>query len=411
VFKKTVSLGFLIAGMVIMNCCASRPDQSVADVAAIHERIFTLDTHADTPLRILGDGIDPGRDNSDRKAISKIDFPRMRAGGLDAIFFAIFIGQGSLDSAGYHRARTLLWRTLDTVDSVLAANIDQATPAYASSDALRIVATGKRAVFRGLENGYPIARDLDMLSRLYDRGVRYVTLTHMKNNDICDSSTDSSVYGGLSAFGEKVVVEMNRLGMMVDVSHASDETVWDVLKLSRAPIIASHSNSRAVRDVARNLPDTLLSAIAARGGVIQTNILSYYVKATGSYAERDSAKAELKRKWAPREPLNAEQQDAKWAEEDLLDEKYPPILATVSDFVDHLDHMVQVAGIDHVGIGTDFDGGGGLADCFDVSELPSITRELVRRGYTEDDLAKLWGMNLLRVMAAVEKARTANAGT
>jgi len=376
---------------------------------SFHLGLLTVDTHCDTPLRIVGDAIDPSKDNSVLRSRSKVDFPRMERGGLDAAFFAIFIGQGERSEAGFETAWKKMLMYREVIDSVLAANPSMAELALHSSDAARIKANGKLAIYLGLENGYPVGRDITQVQRLYDMGVRYVTLCHMLNNDICDSSTDSAEFGGLSPFGERVIAEMNRLGMMIDVSHTSDETVHDVLRLSNAPVIASHSCSNSVREHDRNLSDEMLRAIAENGGTAQMNFLSCYVKETESYAERDSAKAVLKAKWEPLEPLWAEQQDEKWDEEDDLDDKFPPILATVADAVDHIDHMVKVAGIDHVGIGSDFDGGGGLADCMDASEFPAVTKELLRRGYSKEDIAKIWGLNILRVFSEVEEIAAAAA--
>ena len=405
--KPALTLLLVLLTGLLTGCGPAMPESTPAESpASLHERILTLDTHCDTPLRIMGDKVDMGRDNTDRRAISKLDFIRMERGGLDVSFFAVFISQGKRTPEGLAIARAKTFKTLDVVDSVLSTHSELAVPATRAADASQLAASGKRVIYLGLENGFPIGKDLDMIQTFYDRGIRYITLCHVRNNDICDSSTDSAEFGGLSEFGEEVVTEMNRLGLMVDVSHISDDAVRDVLQVTKAPIIASHSCARAVRDHARNLPDDLLKAIADNGGVIQLCILSHYVKETGSYPERDSARAAWKAKWEPLKPWDAQEQDQRWAEEDIIDDTYPPILATVSDAIDHLDHMIEVAGIDHVGIGTDFDGGGGLADCFDASELPNLTTEMLKRGYTEEMIAKIWSGNLLRVFGEVEEVAT-----
>lgn len=392
-----VALAFLAA------CAPITPGpKPLGSPESMHERLLTIDTHVDTPLRLIEDGVDLRQSNAHRRSRSKVDFVRMREGGLDAAFFAIYIGQGARTPEGHEQAEHRALHILDAVDSVLAANADLADVGLNSGDAALLASQGRRAIYLGMENGYPIGRDLAKVGQFYDRGIRYITLCHIRNNEICDSSMDSTEFGGLSPFGAQVVREMNRLGMMVDVSHISDRAVVDALAVSRAPVIASHSCARALRDHPRNIPDSLLTAIAQHGGVVQLCLLSAFVKQTESYAERDSARAALRARWDLPGPLTAAQQDTKWQEEEDLARLFPSRLATVSDAIDHLDHMVRVMGIDHVGIGSDFDGGGALADCYDVSELPAITRELLKRGYSETDIAKIWGGNLMRVFQTVE---------
>jgi membrane dipeptidase len=266
--------------------------------------------------------------------------------------------------------------------------------------------SGKKAVYIGIENGFTIGRDIRLVEEYYNRGARYITLCHTENNDICDSSTDKGgpEHGGLSEFGHEVVKEMNRLGMMVDVSHISDDAFYDVLEVSDAPVIASHSNARAVRDNPRNLTDDMLVKLAKAGGVIQLCVLSDYVAATEPFPERDSAKMEVRRRYGGWNDLNDSTRNLYIADWYAVDEVYPPNLANVAQFCDHVDHIVNLIGIDHVGFGSDFDGGAGLEDCFDVSELPNITLELLKRGYSESDLQKFWSSNLLRVMKEVDKA-------
>jgi membrane dipeptidase len=272
-------------------------------------------------------------------------------------------------------------------------------------DAYRLEKEGKRAIFIGIENGYPIGNDISLIQDYYDRGARYITLCHTRNNDICDSSTDDNgpEHDGLSQFGEEVVKEMNRLGIMIDVSHASDASFYDVLQLSNTPVIASHSCARAICDNPRNLDDDMLRALADNGGVIQMCILSAYVEEPQPNPERDSARAALREKWNNWDNLSDE--EMKLARKDWQDMnvQFPRKLSSVKKVVDHIDHMKEVAGIDHIGIGTDFDGGGGVEGCYDVSEMGNITIELVRRGYTEEEIEKIWGKNLMRVMSQVEE--------
>jgi membrane dipeptidase len=256
-----------------------------------------------------------------------------------------------------------------------------------------------------MENGYPIGKDLDSVEYFYNRGVRYITLCHSGDNDICDSSFErrNPEDNGLTTFGEQVVAECNRLGIMVDVSHVSDKSFFDVLKVTAAPVIASHSSARAICDHPRNLTDDMLEALAANKGVIQICFVSSFVKTPEPNPERDAAMAQLEEKYGSRRNINDEETRKKWREEYMaVREKYPEERATVGDIVDHIDHVVKMIGVDYVGIGTDFDGGGGVDGCDDVSDMPRITEELVRRGYSDEDIRKIWGGNLMRVFREVE---------
>lgn len=372
--------------------------------ARIHERVLTIDTHVDTPLRIVGEGVDLGQRSDSRQGGNKLDFIRMAEGGLDVAWFAVYVGQGERAPKGNNRARARVMDLIQSVYQSVEKYPDLAALAFAEKDAYQIRKAGKRAIYLGIENGYAIGNDLSNIQSFYNLGVRYITLCHVKNNDICDSSNDSTEHNGLSQFGRLVVAEMNRIGMIVDVAHISDKAFYDVLELSTAPIMASHSCTRAIRKHERNLDDAMLRALVDNGGVIQMNILSYYVNNIPQDPERDALKTALDAKWDDYDNLPAEQQKLADAEYRQFKLDHPQILATVSDAVDHIDHIVKIAGIDHVGIGTDFDGGGGLADCYDVSEIGNITLELVRRGYSEAAIAKIWGGNLQRVFRAVEQA-------
>jgi membrane dipeptidase len=276
--------------------------------------------------------------------------------------------------------------------------------AYTADGAYRIKKDGKIAVFIGVENGYPVGKDLSRIKQYYDLGARYITLSHSKNNDICDSSTDPAgpEHGGLSAFGEEVVKEMNRLGMMVDVSHISDEAFYDVLKISKVPVIASHSSCRALCENPRNLSDEMLLALKENGGVIQICILSNYLKSPEANPELDSAISSIRKKYGNTETLD-EVKRQQMREEIREAQKKFEKLATVKDAVNHIDHVVQVIGIDYVGIGTDFDGGGRIEGCRTVAEMKNITVELVRRGYTKKDIEKIWGGNVMRVLRVAEE--------
>ncbi|MBM4088566.1 MAG: membrane dipeptidase, partial [Planctomycetes bacterium] len=290
---------------------------------------------------------------------------------------------------------------------------DRCELALSPDDVERIVAGGKRAIAIGIENGYPIGTDLARVKKFHDLGVRYITLSHNGHNQICDSCNPSarlgdpgSRHGGLSGFGRQVVAEMNRLGIMVDVSHVSPETFWDVMAVSRAPVIASHSGCRALNDISRNLDDRQLKALAENGGVIQIVALDSFLKAIPpalGQAMNEAAK-ELGVPIGPDGPhydaMTSDQYRQYRRRVQELNREHA--LAGIKEYVDHIDHAVEVAGIDHVGIGTDFDGGGGIPGFENHAEALNVTVELVRRGYVEDAIRKIWGGNLLRVWRKVQ---------
>jgi len=386
-----------------MGLLAQYSPRLTAKSASIHKSVFTVDSHTDTPMNFIDPNFNVAVDNSLSIRRSKVDFPRMEKGGLDAIFFAVFIGQNSRTPEGNAKAKKNALTIFDSIYSNINRNNKMAGLVTTPEGACQVVKTGKRAVFIGVENGYPIGNDLSNVKLFYDCGARYITLCHTRNNDICSSSTDSNNTAGLSEFGSSVVKEMNRLGMMVDVSHASDTSFFDVLKLSTKPVIASHSCSRALCDNKRNLTDVMLKALAKNGGVVQMCILSAYVKTPGPNPARDSAMKAVRAKWRNFQDLSEIEMDSARHEWWHTDDMFPQQLATVQDVCDHIDHMVKVAGIDHVGIGTDFDGGGGVLGCNDVSEMGNITLELVKRGYSKKQLRKIWGGNLMRVLEEVER--------
>ncbi len=394
---------FLASCAFIFASCETSPKfNSIEEEAAyIHNKVFTVDSHTDTPMRFTSDDFDFGKDNS-TTGRSKVDIPRMEKGGLDGVFLAAFLGQGPRNPEAHLKAKERVDKLIESIHAVAEQNLDKAGLAINSKQALALEKEGKRALFIGIENGYPLGNDISLVEHYYDMGARYITLVHTKNNDICDSSGDEPGYHGLSEFGEEVVKEMNRLGIMVDVSHASDESFYDVIKLSKAPIIASHSCARALRDHDRNMTDDMLKKLAENGGVIQMCILSDYVKKSEPYPQRDSMRLAIREKYKNFDDLTDEQMAEARKAWYSIDKLFPQKLATVSDVVDHIDHIVSITGIDHVGIGTDFDGGGGVADCYDVSQMGNITLELVRRGYTEKEIKKIWGENLMRVLDQVE---------
>ena len=406
--NKTIGLGalLLIFGFLIISCSSQQKETDLAtQVSTLHDKVLTVDTHADTPSRLLREDWDIGeRHESTGRRASKIDLPRMAEGGLDAEFFAVFVGQGARTPEGYAAAKDRAYRMLDAIHKMCEDYPELVALATTPEDAYRIENEGKRAAFIGMENGYPIGRDLSMIEKYYDRGVRYITLCHSADNDICDSSTDRGgpEDNGLSEFGKEVVAECNRLGIMVDVSHVSEESFFDIVETTKAPIIASHSSVRALCDHPRNLTDEQLKTLAKNGGVTQICFVSSFVKEQPPNPERDAALEVLREKYGSRRNIQDEAAKAKVMEEyQEIYEKYPDERTTLHELVDHIDHVVELIGVDHVGIGTDFDGGGGVEGCNDVSEMPNITEELLKRGYSEEDIRKIWGGNIMRVFSRV----------
>ncbi|MDA3891131.1 MAG: dipeptidase [Salinivirgaceae bacterium] len=404
--KLSVKYFAIISLLIVMVSCETIEEKA----ARIHNKVFTIDSHTDTPMWLMNSDFDIGIENDSRKGEGKIDLPRMEKGGLDAVFFAVFISQTKRDSLHHEKAFNSADEIFDAVYKTIKTTSSKAEIALSASDGYKIEEKGKRAIYLGIENGFPIKNDLDNIDYFYKRGTRYITLVHSSNNDIADSSTDKKgpEYNGLSEFGEQVVERMNNLGIIVDISHASDAAFYDVLNISKAPIIASHSCARALCDHPRNLSDEMLKALAKKGGVIQMCVLSDYVKTIAQDPKRDSAKAAFQIKHSNWADYNQEQRAEGIHDWFQLDVDYPPVLANVQDVVDHIDHIVEITGIEHVGIGTDFDGGGGVDGCFDASELGNITLELVKRGYSESDIEKIWGGNFMRVFKEVEQLAAKN---
>ncbi len=386
--------------LFLLSGCTSEEEKVSRKADKMHQNMLTVDTHCDTPMRLVMSGFNPGIRNEK----GCVDFPRMKEGGLDAEFFAIFLGQGPRDPEKFdHQYRNTL-AIFDSIHRNVSRYPEMAGLALTPDDAYSLKAEGRVAVFIGIENGYAIGKDLAKVKEYYDLGARYITLCHSANNDICDSSTDPQgpEHGGLSAFGEEVVKEMNSLGMIIDVSHLSDESFYDVLRTTKSPVIASHSSCRALCENPRNLNDDMLLALKKNGGVIQICILSEYLKQPEPNPEFDALKKELRQRMKALGPDAAEDQKEKiWDEYQALKDKYEK-LATVTDAVNHIQHVVDIIGIDHVGIGSDFDGGGELDDCRDVSQMKNITKELIRRGYSSEDIAKIWGKNSMRVLSEVQ---------
>jgi membrane dipeptidase len=397
--KKIFLPIFIIIGL---TSCQQSGSHLVAEAEKLHRKILTVDTHCDTPMDMAGSGFDLG----ERHTEGCVDFPRMVEGGLDAEFFAVFTGQGPRNDSAYNKVFSQALDVLETIHRNVEKNSSMAGIAVSPADAYRLKKEGKISAFIGIENGYPVGKDLSRIKEFYDRGARYITLAHTRNNDICDSSTDPNgpEHDGLSSFGKDVVKEMNRLGIIVDVSHISDKSFYDVLKISKSPVIASHSSCRALCGSPRNLSDDMLLALKANGGVIQICILSEYIKTPDPNPELDSRLAALRDKYGNYDTIPESRRKILRAEYREIQKRFEK-LATVKDVVDHIDHVVQVIGIDYAGIGTDFDGGGEVEGCKSVADMKNITAELLLRGYSKSDIQKIWGGNIMRVLKEVEANR------
>jgi len=410
--KKIKITGFLFLIMTVFFACSQEQPQKEAQepLKSIHERAITLDTHVDIGRNYATEELDPGINNPRLKC----DLTKMETGGMDGVFLAVFVGQGKLDAEGYKSAYDTAMTKFNAIHRLTEEMYpERCELATSPDDTERIVKTGKRAIMIGIENGYPVGDDLNLVKKYYDLGARYITLCHGGHNQICDSSSpDESLHNGISEFGKKVVAEMNRLGIICDVSHISEKSFWDLIEISKAPIIASHSGCSEINQHSRNLTDEQLKALAKNGGAIQIIALSSFLKAeTPEHREAMNKLREEVGLPSRREiwRMSQEERDAlqpKFEEFNKLsqevEKKYPP--TDLQDFVDHIDHAVKIAGIDHVGIGTDFDGGGGIPGFNNHAEAGNVTEELVRRGYSDEEIMKIWGGNLLRVWREVEKA-------
>lgn len=400
-----------LAAVLLGGCAPGTPEERAeralaARAAAIHERVLTLDTHIDVPLNFATRAVDPGVAGD-----FQVDLPKMRAGGLDAGFFIVYVGQTARTPENEAQARADAMTKFEAIHRMAGELYpDEIEIAHSAADVPRIAAAGKLVAAIGIENGYVVGRDLSLLETYHRLGARYMTLAHGGHNDVADSATPrealgdaESEHGGVSPFGARVIAEMNRLGMLVDVSHVSRAAMLDAVRLSEAPVIASHSSMRALMPHPRNLDDEQLLALAGSGGVVQTVALGAFLSETAALRAAEYRNIRGAFGMIPGqqpEELGAEPYEDYVGRMEALDERWPD--ATVADFVDHVDYAVNLIGIDHVGISSDFDGGGGVAGWSDASETLNVTVELVRRGYSEEEIARLWGGNLLRVWGEAE---------
>jgi membrane dipeptidase len=399
-------------------------DQTVDEVALareIHERVITMDTH---------DDIDPADFTAERNYTmdlpSQVNLPKMEAGGLDVAWFVVYAGQEELNQEGFDQAYAEALEKFDAIHRLTEEFApDRIELALTSDDVRRIAASGKKVAMIGVENGYSLGTDLSRIQEFHDRGARYLSLSHNGHSQLSDSNTgerdDVWLHGGLSELGREAVAELNRVGIMIDISHPSKAAIMEMLELSRAPVIASHSSARALNDVSRNLDDEQLMGVKENGGVVQTVAFRSYVNSEKNTAYREALQAleaeiaaemgiELvdrrtrysmsREERAAYDEMVRPVEEAVAARVDEVVAVAPPV--DVADFVDHIDYLVEKIGIEHVGISSDFDGGGGVEGWDDASETFNVTLELVRRGYTEEEISMLWSGNLLRVLDEVQ---------
>jgi membrane dipeptidase len=399
-----VSAAVLTAALLLAPPLAAQA--AAPNARKVHEAAVVLDTHFDTPANLSR----PGWSILDRHDVqlddSQVDLPRMIEGGVDGGFFVIFTPQGARGPSGNAGARDHAVYRATEIREMVARHNQAFELALAADDAAKILARKKRFVFMSMENGSPVAGDLSLMKTFYDLGVRMIGPVHFRNSDLADSATDTAEWGGLSPSGRTFVAEANRLGMVIDASHASDLALDQMIALSQAPIILSHSGCKDIFDHPRNVDDARLKALAARGGVIQINAFSAYMVPTPRIPEREAALAELaKSLGVSGREMTPAQRRAFVEGRKSIDARWPTPRANLDDFMKHMLHALALVGPDHVGVSGDFDGGGGIAGLEDVTGYPEITRRLLAAGYTPSDINKIWGGNALRVLKEAEAVR------
>jgi membrane dipeptidase len=400
---RTLTRLMLIAALSGQGAALSARDVP-RTAAKLHERLITLDTHLDTPASLDMPGWSMEAEHDVHTDFTQVDLPRMKKGGLDGGFFAIYTSQGPLTPVAYRKARDFAVMRGVSIREMVAADPENFALATRAEDAAKIAAEGKRIVYISIENAYPLGEDVSLLSLFYDMGVRMAGFAHFAHNQFADSSTDPSKqpkWGGLSPLGKQLLAEMNRLGIVPDASHSSDQVLDDLLALSKTPVVLTHSGCKAVYDHPRNIDDDHLRALAAKGGVIQMNAYGAYLKASKPNPERQKALMALYGEMREGAKISAEKRAELLAKRREIDKLYPETdRATFDDFMAHVLHALKVVGPEHVGIGLDWDGGGGVTGMEDVTAIPKITAALLKAGYSEDDLAKIWSGNVLRLLAA-----------
>ena len=397
------------AALIALLPIAAPAQEVPKKVYQLHQRLLTLDSHLDTPASLDLPGWSIEEEHGVHSDYTQVDLPRMKKGGLDGGFFAIYTPQGPLTEEGFRKSRDFALLRGVSIREMVAADPANFTLALEAKDAAKIAASGKRVVFMSIENAYPLGEDVSLLKTFYDMGVRVSGFAHFAHNQFADSSTDPSKkprYGGLSPLGKELLKEMNRLGIVPDASHSSDQVLDDLLALSTSPVLLTHSGCKAVYDHPRNIDDEHLKALAAKGGVIQMNAYGVYLRASKPNPQRQEALKALFGQLREDAKLSPEKRAELLAKRQEIDRLYPETdRATFDDFMAHMLHALKVAGPDHVGIGLDWDGGGGVVGLEDVVDLPRITAALLKAGYSEADVQKIWSGNVLRVLAAAEAAK------
>lgn len=416
---------FIMLLLLTYSCgeVIKKPEEDMENRAMdIHKKVITIDTHDDIDVKNFTDSI-----NYTQRLNTQLNLPKMEAGGLDVAWLIVYTGQDTLSADGYTRAYDNAISKFNAIHRLCEEIApDRVELALNSADVRRILKSGKKVAMIGVENAYPVGEDLKRIEEFHQRGARYMSLSHNGHSQFCDSNTGENdgiwLHNGLSELGKKAVKEMNRLGIMIDVSHPSKSSMQQVISLTKAPIIASHSSARALCDHSRNLDDEQLLQIKENGGVVQTVAFHSYLNTAKSQA-RESYINDLYREvadslgidWYDEEMISSLSEARQKAYSESRDRvtasagrllksrQDVPEAVNVSDLVDHIDYMVNLIGIDHVGISSDFDGGGGIEGWSDASETFNVTLELVRRGYSEEEIGKLWGGNLLRVLDEVQK--------
>ncbi|QLC26906.1 membrane dipeptidase [Parasphingopyxis algicola] len=382
--------------MALLATACAPMERPVSTPAAVHERLLTLDTHLDTPLHFMR----PGWNIAERHDFvidnSQVDLPRMIEGGLDGGFFVIWTPQGELTEEGYANAAAMAEARQQSILAMLAANPETFARADRADSAARIAATGRRFVYQSIENSYPLGEDVGALQRFYDNGVRMVGPVHSATNQFADSATGEDRWGGLSPLGRELIAEMNRLGIIPDGSHASDAAFDQMVALSATPIILSHSGPKAAHDHPRNIDDDRIRRLAETGGVIAVN--SIYLAPRNNSPEWQ----EMGRRFMEMFSESREMQQAYVRDLRALQAREPREDADFEMFMASLMHLIDIAGVDHVAFGADWDGGGGVENMRDITALPMITARLLAAGQDESDLSKMWSGNVLRLLRAAE---------
>ncbi|MHA7901355.1 MAG: dipeptidase [Henriciella sp.] len=383
------------------------PERVLSEADAFHESIAVFDSHLDTPALFHNPEYDFSVRGSFEEDGTHVDLPRMNEGGLDGGFWVIFTRQGPLDEASYAAARTHGLMRQTAIREFAARYHDEVELAFSADDVEAILEAGKKVVFQSMENSYPLGTDVSLLEHFYIGGLRMIAPVHFANNQFADSATDiNQIYDGLSPLGEELVREANRLGLVLDGSHASDATVRDMMALSTTPIILSHTGAKAIYDHPRNIDDALLLELADNGGVIQMNIFGGYLEELIPSPERVAALEVLNETYGTNTAEMDPETLAAWNEARTeLNRLYPRPRSTYEKFMEHTFHVLELIGPEHVGISGDWDGGGGVDGMSDVSMLQKITRDLLGAGYSKEDVEKIWGGNMMRLVKAAEDAR------